>query len=294
MLRKFRNCVVFCCPDILDSIMNWELLGLDSSTIDYKSDLQQECLPEFIGGYLKDILDMLSVNSDYETIFYLSDVVVEYSWEKLNTNLWMCVDDKWRYLYGYATLYKTIGLYSMDKVNVNTDELIKLCDLGLLMSGPLLEKQFNTIIKCVSEMDNARPSLPKRSKLDDESIKPENPYINPKLSIPLEYSPSVDLFKKNYFLTNKPLIIDGQMNHWPAITKWNIDYIRQVAGRRTVPVEIGSKYTEENWSQKLMTIDNFIDKFILNNQSSGYLAQHPLFDQVFPRTTQPNKDKNID
>ena len=43
---------------------------------------------------------------------------------------------------------------------------------------------------------------------------------------------------------------------------------------------LGSKYTEEDWSQKLMTIDEFIDKFIINEKNTGYLAQHPLFDQV--------------
>ena len=29
-----------------------------------------------------------------------------------------------------------------------------------------------------------------------------------------------------------------------------------------------------------MTIDEFIDKFITNENNTGYLAQHPLFDQV--------------
>jgi len=66
-----------------------------------------------------------------------------------------------------------------------------------------------------------------------------------------------------------------------------------LAGPRTVPIEIGSKYTDENWSQKLMTIEEFIHKFILIDQkeqkekplnqsksAKGYLAQHPLFDQV--------------
>jgi [protein]-arginine 3-hydroxylase / protease len=62
-----------------------------------------------------------------------------------------------------------------------------------------------------------------------------------------------------------------------------------LAGKRTVPIEVGSKYTDESWSQKLMTIEEFIHKFILtnadnstktNNPSRGYLAQHPLFDQV--------------
>jgi lysine-specific demethylase 8 len=61
-----------------------------------------------------------------------------------------------------------------------------------------------------------------------------------------------------------------------------------LAGQRTVPIELGSKYTDQNWSQQLMTIEEFIRSYVFNEgQSSGatetvtgYLAQHPLFDQV--------------
>lgn len=67
---------------------------------------------------------------------------------------------------------------------------------------------------------------------------------------------------------------------------FSIDYLLSISGKRTVPIEIGSKYTEADWSQKLMTLKEFIDKFIINGQSLGYLAQHPLFDQVCLRFTQ--------
>lgn len=33
-------------------------------------------------------------------------------------------------------------------------------------------------------------------------------------------------------------------------------------GYRTVPVEIGSRYTDENWSQKLMTVNEFVERFM--------------------------------
>ena len=52
-----------------------------------------------------------------------------------------------------------------------------------------------------------------------------------------------------------------------------------------MPVELGSRYTDD-WSQKLMKLSDFIDGFVKNPQNNcginpvGYLAQHPLFDQV--------------
>lgn len=76
----------------------------------------------------------------------------------------------------------------------------------------------------------------------------------------------------------------------------NPSYIRRVAGRRTVPVELGGSYTGEGWRQELMTIGDFIGRFIESTAEEGedpadsggssgnggkaYLAQHQLFDQI--------------
>lgn len=72
------------------------------------------------------------------------------------------------------------------------------------------------------------------------------------------------------------------MSHWPAMKKWiDVDYLLTVAGERTIPVEVGSHYADENWSQKLMTLKEFIRAYYLENTDTvGYLAQHNLFDQV--------------
>lgn len=44
----------------------------------------------------------------------------------------------------------------------------------------------------------------------------------------------------------------------------SLEYIREVAGCRTVPVEVGSRYTDEEWSQRLMTVEDFISKHIVS------------------------------
>lgn len=44
---------------------------------------------------------------------------------------------------------------------------------------------------------------------------------------------------------------------------FSIDYLKRIAGPRTVPVELGLRYTDEDWSQKLMTVQDFIDQYIL-------------------------------
>ena len=43
----------------------------------------------------------------------------------------------------------------------------------------------------------------------------------------------------DYFLRDTPVIISGCIDHWPAMTKWkDIQYLKKIAGDRTVPVEV--------------------------------------------------------
>jgi len=72
------------------------------------------------------------------------------------------------------------------------------------------------------------------------------------------------------------------MKHWPALTKWqNLNYLVKLAGARLVPVEIGSSYDDAEWSQKLITLEEFINTRVVQiNEKPSYLAQHQLFNQV--------------
>ena len=67
----------------------------------------------------------------------------------------------------------------------------------------------------------------------------------------------------------------------------SLKLLKQKYGPRTVPVELGSRYTDDSWSQRLMTLHEFITEYIespsvMDSADSpiGYLAQHQLFDQV--------------
>ncbi|KMQ93184.1 ankyrin-3 isoform x4 [Lasius niger] len=72
------------------------------------------------------------------------------------------------------------------------------------------------------------------------------------------------------------------MSHWKALTLWkNPNYLNKIAGSRTVPIEIGSSYTEEDWTQHLVNFSEFLQKHVIaNNSKVGYLAQHQLFEQI--------------
>ncbi|KAK9072577.1 hypothetical protein SSX86_009012 [Deinandra increscens subsp. villosa] len=93
---------------------------------------------------------------------------------------------------------------------------------------------------------------------------------------------SLEGFMRDYFLPGSPVLLSDCMSHWPARTKWNdLNYLKKVAGYRTVPVEVGKNYLCNDWKQEMLTFSEFLERI----QSNGpdvptYLAQHPLFDQI--------------
>lgn len=75
----------------------------------------------------------------------------------------------------------------------------------------------------------------------------------------------------------RPVLIRGVVSDWPAVAiesrRWSdLRYLSEVAGFRTVPIEIGSKYTELQWSQALMTLDEFISCFITKEDEPATAA----------------------
>jgi hypothetical protein len=48
-----------------------------------------------------------------------------------------------------------------------------------------------------------------------------------------------DDFLCNYYSTNRPVIITGMMDDWPAMTKWNLDFFNDRFGDREIEVQMG-------------------------------------------------------
>ncbi len=44
-------------------------------------------------------------------------------------------------------------------------------------------------------------------------------------------------FVRDYYRGNRPLVIRGAVNHWPALRRWNRDYFESLLGERVVPVD---------------------------------------------------------
>ncbi|KAM3598485.1 uncharacterized protein V6R79_018634 [Siganus canaliculatus] len=218
-----------------------------------------------------------------------AQVVLDFSWEKLNTGTWRDVDKEWRRVYSYGCLFKAAALCRQENSADQVLQAIRTCDLGLLMGASIMDNVLQVIVRILQsevgelgkEGDEGEHQEVKRIKLEC----PRVPAIKEELAVPRMKCPSLESFNANYLLPLKPVILEGIIDHWPALNEhpWSIEYLRSVAGCRTVPVEVGSRYTDEEWSQTLLTVNEFIDRYILNKDGGkavGYLAQHQLFDQI--------------
>eukprot|EP00920_Eleutheroschizon_duboscqi_P040492 GHVT01096923.1.p1 GENE.GHVT01096923.1~~GHVT01096923.1.p1 ORF type:complete len:459 (+),score=13.06 GHVT01096923.1:899-2275(+) len=167
-------------------------------------------------------------------------------------------------------------------------------DMGLIMGGkdsPLYSR-FHRMICAIDEMNEALNQSPENSEATSPevlSLPAQTPTIidasgrHVACSFTVEIDLPVTEFISNYLLMEKPVILKGAVSSWPAINKWtSINYLQKVAGRRTVPVEIGSTYTSSKWTQKLLTVGDFLHKYINNSDTSGiaYVAQHELLEQI--------------
>ena len=118
-------------------------------------------------------------------------------------------------------------------------------------------------------------------------------FFSSRSSIPtLDASPSLETFLTEHMMPGAPVILKGFAKTWPALEKWpDPEYLRAVAGARTVPVELGEHYMHESFAQDLIELGAFLDALAARGSGKrgdakleasriGYVAQHALFDQI--------------
>ncbi|NXX40873.1 KDM8 protein, partial [Tricholaema leucomelas] len=207
----------------------------------------------------------------------LGEILRDYSWERLNAGPWREISKAWRQVYTYGCLFAALAEVAAGRPLAPA---IRLCDMGLLMGASVLDNVLARLVRVL------QAQLPRAELCAHGNVKkvriasPPAPVVQPEDAVPHLRCPSLEHFRENYLIPGKPVVLEGITDHWPCMKKWSVDYFCQVAGCRTVPVELGSRYTDEEWSQKLMTVGDFISEYIVNENGIGYLAQHQLFDQI--------------
>ncbi|MCF1190516.1 cupin-like domain-containing protein [Mangrovimonas sp. AS39] len=80
-----------------------------------------------------------------------------------------------------------------------------------------------------------------------------------------------DTFFKEYYKPQKPVVIERFIEDWPAFSKWNLDYIKSVAGDKVVPLYDDRPVSHKdgfNEPHSKMKMGDYID--LLKNEPTRY------------------------
>jgi len=226
-------------------------------------------------------------------------MLLDITWEQLYSRHWKDVDITWRHAYTLVSFLKAVCEFALCGDSYSLKDAIRTCDMGLLMGAPLLDNILARLARKLQQLDMADCSNSVKNvampvsdqQSGNDHVQKDHSSILCGSKVATEVCPSLEYFNKAYVSTGTPVILHNCMDHWPAMTRnrWSPNYVQSIAGCRLVPVELGSKYTDQQWSQKLMTINEFFEKYVLNSEHAsegqhpievGYLAQHQLFNQI--------------
>ncbi|XP_058798769.1 bifunctional peptidase and arginyl-hydroxylase JMJD5 isoform X2 [Phymastichus coffea] len=234
----------------------------------------------------------LKINEEWiKNDLLIVDACLDRTWEMLNSGYWKDVPIIYRYCYSLCCVIKSAIIeVSIESENSEMSEkfkdIIQQIDKGLLLGAPLPSCP-KLLTEIASNLNNHYSDLVKNREIQGSRITIDKKNfctdIFPGfLPIPTFRKPSMERFYRDIFKPKTPALLQNCIEHWQALSLWkDIEYLRKVAGSRTVPIEIGSRYTEDDWTQSLITFSEFLNAHISKkNEQVGYLAQHELFDQI--------------
>src|SRR5215469_523875 len=135
---------------------------------------------------------------------------------------------------------------------------------------------------------------------------PSDPVPDPPLRFTLRrlHNLSLEEFQSQLELDHKknrrngplPFIITHAIDDWPAFhnNPWrNPRYLlsKTLGGRRLVPIEIGQSYTDSDWSQKIITMKEFMMTYMLQRANTDSSSSEPK-DESQQQRRQQDVDKD--
>lgn len=76
-----------------------------------------------------------------------AQIILDISWERLNTGTWRHVDKDWRRVYSYGCLFKVAALCKENPSENEVLQAVKTCDMGLLMGAAILDNILQVFVR---------------------------------------------------------------------------------------------------------------------------------------------------
>ena len=195
-----------------------------------------------------------------------------------------------RRLYTDACILKSVYDTSSPSLDPSAvTQAIEYLDKAIIVAGAAGPGRHDLILDLIHRIQSEHTSLLRPQPLPDVSLSAKAPstpapvlaarHPVPRFDVP----PSLASFQRS--IASRPFIVPGHATDWPALNEhpWHsTQYLRTASGPgRVVPVEVGSDYRTDDWSQKIMGWDDFVTSLSQPSNEVLYMAQHSLFLQ-FP------------
>lgn len=228
---------------------------------------------------IKYVFDRIFASMNAIDSIAYAQLLVDYYHDQIHSVNYSSVTIPTRKLYALSAMLQCQLMLASMKDQSDTAtirECLKILDTSCIIVGfPVLESEFR------NSCEELQSRLNRPLGVEIEQARTSEPMI----AFPIRCYNSAELpydDVKYLISCNAPFVLRNAASDWPATKLWsNInDLVGKIGLDRTVPVEIGSSYTNEEWSQKLMTIREYAEKFLISNpESIGYIAQHNLLHQ---------------
>ena len=183
---------------------------------------------------------------------------------------WRDAPIEWRRAYAVAAYYRASLLDDVD-------EAVRQADLGLMLGDTRHRSHLLELIEALDPEPDQYAGPAWRTPMPNPCARS----VSSSQDILRLSAPSMSTFRDQCFDVSTPAILEGVIEHWPALQKWSdLGYLNHVAGRRLVPVELGRHYLDDNMNEQLMPLSSFLREYVQKGDAHAYLAQHALLDQI--------------
>ena len=208
----------------------------------------------------------------------LAALLSDASFEKLHTGTWREVATCWRDLASLSALLAHA---------CGAADSVRLLDLATLQGGDAFREEVGDALTEASRVKRHKPAQ-RDASFYRLGVPPAAPVPQPPgpagQPVSRAHLPSLEAFLASMKPPGTPLLVTGMLESWPAVERWgDARYLLELAGERTVPVELGDTYLSEEYREELLSLGTFIHTHLLSPEPGaprGYLAQHALLDQI--------------
>lgn len=100
-----------------------------------------------------------------------AQIILDISWEKLNTGTWRHVDKEWRRVYSYGCLFKVASLCCGNPSEGEILQAVRTCDMGLIMGAAIMDDILQVLVRMLQSHMRTLESTEEEGESEHAEVK---------------------------------------------------------------------------------------------------------------------------